>query len=273
LKVLDAYALSRKAGMIFKGIWPQPVWIDHIVLLDSKGNKRKEISLYPIFKEFLPFRFKINSNYWDFIQHIFFSRNLHFLIPRRIRPSVKHLPLFFHTNTITFLDHAIPGICKNGDLLIALRDLNMIAIIDPETEKLLWHWGKGVLDRPHHPTLLPNGNILIFDNGMKRKYSRIIEINPHTFEIIWEYHSAPLHKFFSATRGASQRLPNGNTLITESDRGRVFEVTRSGNIVWEFYNPAVDEKTNKRRSIYRMIRIINPEDYPFLKNLTGRSVS
>ena len=44
-------------------------------------------------------------------------------------------------------------------------------------------------------------------------------------------------KFYSHFKGAAQRLPNGNTLITESTRGRAVEVTPAGEIVWEFYNP------------------------------------
>jgi len=37
--------------------------------------------------------------------------------------------------------------------------------------------------------------------------------------------------------GYAQRLPNGNTLITESSFGRFFEVTKQGEIVWEYVNP------------------------------------
>jgi hypothetical protein len=35
-------------------------------------------------------------------------------------------------------------------------------------------------------------------------------------------------------------MANGNTLITESDAARVFEVTAEGQIVWEYVNPSVD---------------------------------
>jgi hypothetical protein len=34
----------------------------------------------------------------------------------------------------------------------------------------------------------------------------------------------------------AQRLPNGNTLINEASFGRFFEVTRDGEIVWEYVN-------------------------------------
>ena len=38
--------------------------------------------------------------------------------------------------------------------------------------------------------------------------------------------------------GSVQRLPNGNTLVTDSFAGRAFEVTRERQVVWRFDNPA-----------------------------------
>ena len=61
--------------------------------------------------------------------------------------------------------------------------------------------------------------------------------DPIARQIVWEYHAAKKGDFYSPTRGAAQRLANGNTLITESGRGRLFEVTPTGDIVWEYFNP------------------------------------
>jgi len=36
---------------------------------------------------------------------------------------------------------------------------------------------------------------------------------------------------------SAQRLPNGNTLITEGSDGRIFEVTRDHELVWEYISP------------------------------------
>ena len=47
----------------------------------------------------------------------------------------------------------------------------------------------------------------------------------------------PEEPFESEVRSSQARLPNGNTLITESDGGRIFEVTRPGQIVWNYINP------------------------------------
>jgi predicted Rdx family selenoprotein len=48
-------------------------------------------------------------------------------------------------------------------------------------------------------------------------------------------------------------LPNGNTLITESTIGRVFEITKNGTIVWEWFNPEIN-KDGKREGVYKMVR-------------------
>jgi hypothetical protein len=174
----------------------------------------------------------------------------------------------FHNNTVALIDKNIEGLCKKGDILISVRQLDTIAIMSRKTEKIIWEWGPGELDRQHHPTLLDNGNILIFDNGPARGFSRVIEVNPLSRQIEWEFKTHPPEKFYSVTRGASQRLPNGNTLITESNKGHVFEVTKNGEIVWDFYTPQTIQRAHMERAIiYRMMRIANPEKYPKLKNL------
>jgi len=65
----------------------------------------------------------------------------------------------------------------------------------------------------------------------------VIEVNPATKEIVWKYQDKPAWNFFSPRMGIAQRLPNGNTLITEGSDGRIFEVTRDHQLVWEYVNP------------------------------------
>jgi outer membrane protein assembly factor BamB len=143
---------------------------------------------------------------------------------------------------------------RKGDLLFCIRNLNLIGILGLDEERIVWTWGPDTLDRPHQPTVLDNGNILVFDNGThKRKHSRVIELDPSTGEIVWLYESSPPEAFFSKLRGSNQRLANGNTLITESDRGHVFEVTPEGETVWDFWNFETNED-GLRSVIYRMTR-------------------
>jgi hypothetical protein len=168
---------------------------------------------------------------------------------------------YYHLNTIEVLPETELGKrdsrFKRGNYLLCLRNASVIIILDQKTGDVVWSYGPGILDWPHMPTMLDNGHILIFDNGVHRTYSRVIEIDPVTGNIVWEYKAEPPEGFHSKWRGSNQRLPNGNTLICESEKGRAFEVTPEGEIVWEFYNPVI--VSGKRFLIYRMMRLF-PED-------------
>lgn len=164
-----------------------------------------------------------------------------------------------HANSIEIMDRDIEGFCKRGDWLMSIRELDFIGVLDSKKKEFVWSWGPGELRRQHHPTLLKNGNVLIFDNGRGRGFSRIIELNPLNRKIVWEYRSEPPEKFYSRLGGCCYRLPNGNTLITESDKGHVFEITKEGKVVWEFYNPNIKREEKKRGMVYRVIPIIDPE--------------
>lgn len=122
-------------------------------------------------------------------------------------------------------------------------------MIPVRTQKL------GQIIGQHHAHMIPKGlpgegNILVFDNGglagypmALRGYSRVIEFNPVTLDPAWEYKdlegsmfipSGDDHLFFSYFISGVQRLPNGNTLITEGAIGRLIEVTPDNEIVWEY---------------------------------------
>jgi hypothetical protein len=96
--------------------------------------------------------------------------------------------------------------------------------ISRSTGKILWKLAPPTVAGQHAPTRLANGNILIFDNGVHRlddslPYSRVIEVDPATNRIVWKYQDKPAWNFFSPRMGNAQRLPNGNTLITEASFG------------------------------------------------------
>jgi hypothetical protein len=54
---------------------------------------------------------------------------------------------------------------------------------------------------------------------------------------LWTYTGTPPTSFYSAEISGAQRLPNGNTLITEGVKGNLFEVTSAGETVWRYVNP------------------------------------
>ena len=100
----------------------------------------------------------------------------------------------------------------------------------------MWAYAEDLIWQ-HDPELLPNGNLLIFDNRSYQEGSRVLELDPATRRIVWHYRGTKELPFFSAACGAAQRFPNGNTLISETGRGRAFEVTRDKQLVWEYRNP------------------------------------
>ncbi|MEO1018621.1 MAG: arylsulfotransferase family protein, partial [Pseudomonadota bacterium] len=133
----------------------------------------------------------------------------------------------------------IPG-WEEGQVLVSLLGMNGLALVDLDKRAVV-DFIHGVWHEQHDPDLLANGNILLFDNqgdlaaGM---HSQILEIDPRNNEIVWRFPATDAEPFYSKALGNQQRLGNGNVLITESLHGRIFEVTPSGDVVWEYLNPA-----------------------------------
>jgi hypothetical protein len=121
------------------------------------------------------------------------------------------------------------------------------------------------------------GNFLIFDNRcyaptLAASGSKVIEINPYlnaagvntgayvnppeagytrtaplsvtgqsfdyiNKQVVWSYRSKITNSFFAPHNSGMQRLPNGNTSIIATDQNHLFEVTPTGEIVWEYIWP------------------------------------
>jgi len=163
----------------------------------------------------------------------------------------------FHSNSIQVLERDEPGLWEAGDLLVSIRIQDTVAVLDRDTGAILWEWGPGELELQHHATWLEDGTILVFDNGARRGWSRILRVDPRSREVVWEYHAEEPEDFFTEARGGVQPLPNGNFLVAESNPGRVFEVTPEKEIAWEFYGPIRAEREGEalREAIYRMTRL------------------
>jgi hypothetical protein len=129
-----------------------------------------------------------------------------------------------------------------GLVLMSLRTTSGVIAVDKQSGDIAFHIPHDIVAQQHTPTELDNGNILIFDNGNLRPgitspSSRVIEVDPATNTVVWEYFDEMRPAFFSPYMGAAQRLPNGNTHITESATGRLFDVTPQGEVVWEYVIP------------------------------------
>ena len=199
---------------------------DRLTMLNDHGRPERVLSLYDLFKK----------------NEIGFELKP---VTAAEKGGVKGIDLF-HINTVTPL--GLDSMRGRGDLfapanvLITLRHQNTLAVIDLDTKRLAWAWGQGELDGPHDGTLLKSGHFLVVDNGLTRGWSRVLEVDPSSREIVWQYPTNPDKSLFTKSYGAAQRLDNGDTLVTDSDSGRAIEVTPKGNVVWEFYNPTITAK-------------------------------
>ena len=187
---------------------------------------------------------------------------------------------------------------KPDNIIFDCREANILAILDKETGKIVWRIGPDFNATPvlkklgwiigqHHFHMIPKGlpgegNLMVFDNGgwggygtpnpsspigiknALRDYSRVLEFNPVTLEVVWKLtpkelgHAIPTDasKFYSPYVSSAQRLPNGNTLVTEGSDGRLIEVTPDHEIVWEWISPYYthNEKGPRNNMIYRAYR-------------------
>jgi len=264
------YALNRRLITLPRIHEKEPILEDLITILDADGQVLDNISILELFE---------NSEYMSLLEGM---------------PPFGDI---FHTNTIEVFDGGLAAqspLFKEGNVLLSFRMTDTIAIADLEEQKIVWAQKPGFWKVQHQPTLLDNGNILLFNNlylgerADKAEYERlirtngyrlideklytddrssVIEFNPQTMEIVWEYKGDADNPFFSLASGAIQRLPNGNTLITESDRGRVFEVTPEGQIVWEYINPhRAGEEKDKIAVIFELIRFQPAADFFIKRN-------
>jgi hypothetical protein len=236
------FVLVRNRAEVEHGGVGVPVLADAVAVLSPDGEVERTAALLPL------------------LRHEVSARRLG-RVQARVRDGEPLSALLhdggigdvLHANSIAFLHREIPGIAPAGSVLISFRAISRIALLDATLTRLLWTWGEDELDGQHDATQLDNGNLLIFDNGLHRGTSRVIELDAAAGRIVWTYASPAL---FSRIRGGAQGLPNGNVLITESERGHAIEVTRRGEKVWEFWNPDVRHVDGEvvRGVVYRLNR-------------------
>jgi hypothetical protein len=168
--------------------------------------------------------------------------------------SICHRKEWAHANAIFPL--------VGGDYLISFRQNHLIARIDRVTKNFSWEMCDWKLGHQHDVQMLPNGNILVYVNGAHGPYhgpmegSRIFEIDPSNNKTVWEYVGSPPYTFDSPYISGCQSMPNGNILICEGRSGRLFEVTRESEIVWNYNSPhqADHAPYTPGRSIFRCYR-------------------
>jgi hypothetical protein len=144
-----------------------------------------------------------------------------------------------HPNSIDFdLD---------GQVIVSYRDLSSIVKITRRTHEFAWILGGthnqftllndplGGFDSQHCARILPDGHLLIFDNGWTHspRASRAVEYAldtaAKTATMVWQYSANP--PIFNDYTGSAQRLANGHTAVAFTVKGIVDEVGADGTLL------------------------------------------
>lgn len=181
-----------------------------------------------------------------------------------------------HWNDWTHVNNAHYEPADNS-VYISCRHLSRITRIDYDTKEIVYNLG---MDMPsgdvtvgndlfsyqHSPQLLPNGNLVLFDNGNRRGGQPAGNSNGQTFAIEIELSGSPLEDaeivwswetpVYCPSTGDADRLENGNTLVTSTQLSAVYEVDQAGDMAWQLDMLATEACAGLRPG-YRATRVAN----------------
>jgi len=162
---------------------------------------------------------------------------------------------------------------SDGCVYFSSRHFSRITRIDYVTGSVVYNmgydwpggstnFGHNLFTYQHAPQMLPNGNMMVYDNGNFRepltdpRQTKAIEIAfddpsaPTSADIVWEF--SLTHEdgseMYCAYWGDADRLPGGNTLVTGGPCDTIFEVDANADLVWKL-------KVEGGGSMYRAQRI------------------
>jgi Arylsulfotransferase (ASST) len=157
-----------------------------------------------------------------------------------------------HLNKVGELPSALAAdfpMFEAGDLVLSIRELNMILVVDPTGSKVRW-WKIGPWLRQHDPQFIPGGRILLFNNNVfnlfgdteprtpvtMHRVSQVMAVDPATGHSEVLFGGVPGENLLSVVRGKVAQTPRGGLLITEADDGRVLETNAARQVIWEYIN-------------------------------------
>jgi hypothetical protein len=201
---------------------PSPLIADSLVTLSPEGQELETIPLLEAFRDspYAPLMFDPPQGRGGYL-------------PPNANMDSKGD--FVHANAVKVLSQVLAPkfpLFKPGQVLISLRSLHTLAVLDTHTRSVVWA-ARGIWQVQHDPEFLENGHLLVYDNCGSNNGSRIIEYDPITQAVPWVYANENSSTYRAGSRGMKQRLPNGNTLITDPDHWMLLEVTQGKELVWE----------------------------------------
>ncbi len=234
----DIAVLVREARVIQRVDSRRPTLEDFVLILDDRGREKERYSVLEAFE-----RSEAHRPIWD--------------------ESTVRWGDIFHTNSIQVLGGALAksnGAFAEGNILLSSRNLDAIFVLATEDNEVVWAL-RADFRSQHDARELEDGRVMLFDNGGARRGSAVQVFDAASRQLRSEYRGSKERPFYSRTCGTAQPLPDGNTLITESDNGRAFEITPDGTIVWEFYNPhRAGDEDEFIATLFRLDRI--PKTFP-----------
>lgn len=209
-----------------------PCEVDHLLVLSPEGELvREPISIFAAFQD---------TPYEELLEAVKMPTTRHSPPPGSTTPHVDYQFMIgdpLHTNSIKVLSGKLAEkfpLFRAGQVLVSIRDMSVLAVIDPDSGKVVWA-ARGPWYCQHDAQFLDNGHLLFYDNLGIANGSRVLEYDPQTQAFPWSYSGAAGNPFYTSERGACQRLPNGNTFIVNSEGGELLEVTHDKKVVWSSY--------------------------------------
>lgn len=225
----------------------------HVDLSALGGVPNQTVAGHVILRQSPDGKVEFSWNAWDYLSVADWTF---------IQPGLAQMPTidFDHPNSMV--------IDSDGNYIVSFANLGEITKIDSRSGRLIWRFGGRnnqftLIGDPlngfgiqHHAHLLPNGDLLLIDNGAhhtppeSRAVEYKLDTNAHTATMAWQYrHSPPL---FSPFAGSAQRLTNGHTIVAFGAAGVISEVDTGGTVIWE---AQMQQNGVKVPYFYRAIRI------------------